>query len=110
MLAFDKFQQEQGEFVNLRNLARGQDCTIRLPDICCFDNDTTVLAHVRLGGISGMGYKAFDLLGAHACHKCHAVVDSPATYGVERDYARLAHLEGMVRTIAKLIEEGVVKT
>ena len=90
-------------------LARGRECQIRLPDICCFDNDTTVLAHVRLGNVSGMGLKAHSILGAWACYRCHQAVDAPATLKLDRDYARLAHLEGVVRTIDKLIEEGVIK-
>jgi hypothetical protein len=39
---------------NLRNAARDRECQVRYPEgICCFDNDTVVLAHIRLAGITG---------------------------------------------------------
>ena len=40
----------------LRDSARGQDCTLRLPGICNFDSATTVLAHLPCGQ-KGMGMK-----------------------------------------------------
>ena len=92
--------------MNLRKLARGRECMIRLPGICCRDPATTVLAHVRLAGVSGIGLKADDALGAYACATCHDAVDRRSHLDLERDYVRLAHLEGVVRTIAILRREG----
>jgi hypothetical protein len=43
--------------MNLRKAARGRGCMIRLPGICNHNSETTVLAHVRLAGVSGMGIK-----------------------------------------------------
>ena len=51
---------------DLRALARGKDCQVRTP-LCNFNPETTVLAHLRLIGISAMGKKAPDILGAHCC-------------------------------------------
>lgn len=93
---------------DLRKTAHGKPCMIRLPGVCCHDPATTVLAHVRLTGVSGMGHKADDLLGAWACHQCHDVVDRRSRMDYDRDFVRLAHLEGMVRTIAQLRKEGVI--
>jgi hypothetical protein len=81
---------------------------IRLPGICNHDPDTTVLAHVRLVGVSGMGMKSPDLLGAWACSACHDVVDRRVKTTIDIGEIRLAHLEGMVRTINQLIREEKV--
>jgi len=81
---------------------------VRLPNICNFNNETTVLAHYRLAGLSGMGIKSDDLIGAWACSACHDAIDRRANTDLDRDYVRLAHLEGVVRTIATLRKEGLV--
>ena len=83
---------------------------IRIPDVCCGDPATTVLCHYRLVGVSGMGMKSPDLVAAWGCVNCHDACDRRRYTDLDFDYVRLLHLEGMVRTIAKLIEEGVVKT
>jgi hypothetical protein len=81
---------------------------VRLPGICNHNSATTVLAHIRLSGVSGIGLKADDLLGAWACSACHDAIDRRFRTDLDRDYVRLAHLEGMVRTIAQLRKEGIV--
>lgn len=93
--------------MNLRNYARGMPCMIRLPGICNRNPETTVLAHVRMSGISGMGMKAPDLLGAWACSACHTAVDSGGPE-LDRAQRQLALLEGVMRTQAHLIERGFV--
>lgn len=91
----------------LRKLARGQDCQVRIPGICNFDPETTVLAHYRLAGACGMGLKPHDLLGAWACSSCHDEIDR-RTRLMDADSAALMHLEGVVRTLAELIKQGVI--
>ncbi len=81
---------------------------IRLEGICNHNPETTVLAHIRLPGVSGMGLKADDLLGAWACSSCHDAVDRRSNTDLDRDYVRLAHLEGMARTIAQLRKEDII--
>jgi hypothetical protein len=93
--------------MNLRNAAKGRPCMVRLPDICNHNPETTVLAHIRMAGLSGMGIKADDLLGAWACSSCHDAIDRRSHTDLDRDYIRLAHLEGMARTIAQLRKEGI---
>ena len=83
--------------------ARGRDCLIRLPQICNFDPATTVLAHYRLIGLSGMGMKSPSLCGAWACSDCHGYVDSHRDDATAR-----AFLEGVLRTIAALNHEGKI--
>lgn len=81
---------------------------VRLIGICNHNPETTVLAHYRLAGVSGMGLKADDLIGAWACSSCHDAIDRRSHTDLDRDFVRLAHLEGMVRTIATLRKEDLI--
>jgi hypothetical protein len=94
--------------INYRKLAKGKPCMVRLPDVCNHNPDTVVLAHIRLLGISGMGMKSPDLIGAWACSSCHDAIDRRSHMDLDRDYVRLAHFEGMARTIAELYKLEVL--
>jgi hypothetical protein len=82
---------------------------VRLTGICNHDPNTVVLAHIRMMGISGMGLKADDLLGAWACSSCHDAIDRRSHTDLDRDFVKLAHLEGVMRTISILRREGKIK-
>lgn len=91
----------------LTDEAQGRDCQIRLPLVCNWNTDTTVLAHLNMSGISGRGYKAPDQLGAWACSECHRCIDpNGQSHGLGREEVRLAFFEGMARTQYQLIKEG----
>ena len=92
---------------DLRKLARGQDCQVRLPGICNGNPETTVLAHLRLAGLTGMGMKGPDLLGAWCCSACHDEADRRSRK-LEIEYVHAAFMEGIMRTIAALLKLGVV--
>ena len=95
--------------MTLRKEARGRGCTVRIPGVCNFNSETTVLAHIRAAGVSGMGLKSPDLLGAWACSACHDECDSRThKSGLSRDELRLALYDGMARTIMQLHKEGLV--
>jgi len=95
--------------MSLRKEAKGRGCMVRLPGICNFNNETVVLAHIRLLGVSGMGMKSPDLLGAWCCSNCHAEIDGQThKSGLSRDELRLAHYDGMARTIMQLEKEGLI--
>ena len=94
---------------DLRKLARGQECQVRIPMVCNRDTSTTVLAHVRMPGVSGVGLKPPDLLGAYCCAACHDAIDGRVKTEESPERLRLYHLEGMARTIAKLIADGKIK-
>ena len=94
--------------MNLRKEARGRGCMVRIPEVCNHNSETVVLCHYRLAGVSGMGMKSPDLIGAWACSACHDAIDRRAHTDLDRDYVRLLHLEGMVRTIAQLNREGLL--
>lgn len=97
----------------IRDAARGQDCTFNIAYVCNYDPETTVLAHLP-DESHGMGQKADDISAAFACSSCHDVIDGRALYDPliyddfksEKEwYMRRA----MVRTWRKLIEMGVIK-
>ena len=95
--------------MNLRKAAKGRGCMVRLPGICNFNSETVVLAHIRLQGVSGMGMKSPDLIGAWACSACHDECDGRThKSGLTRDELRLALYDGMARTICQLDKEGLV--
>lgn len=93
----------------LTKAARGRDCQVRLPG-CPNNTETTVLAHYRLAGTCGVGIKPNNLQGAWCCDYCHGVCDGriKAPEGWTREDIRLAHAEGVMRTIDILVREGVV--
>ncbi len=95
--------------MDFRQLARGQDCQVRIPGVCNYDPATTVLAHIRLAGVTGMGIKAPDLLAAWCCSACHDAIDGRTKTDESPEWLRLYHLEGMARTIAKLIADGKIR-
>lgn len=82
---------------------------VREVGVCNHNAETTVLAHWRGNGISGMGMKAPDLLGAFACSDCHAYTDGHSQPGATREQRELALLRGIMRTQYWLIREGYLK-
>lgn len=93
----------------LRDAARNMDCQVRLPGICNFRPETTVLAHYRLSGTCGTGIKPIDLIGSWACSDCHDAIDQRSKTAFNREQLDLHHLEGMVRTINALNKRGLLR-
>lgn len=70
----------------VRESARMQDCTFRIPLVCNGNPETTVYCHTnRLADGKGMGLKSKK--GAYGCSSCHDVVDgrAPRPVGLDRD-------------------------
>ena len=65
----------------LRDSARGQQCTFRIPGICNHDPETTVLCHIR-DETKGMGNKALDISAAFGCSACHTAIDQHRLIGL----------------------------
>lgn len=82
---------------------------VRAP-FCNFNPETTVLAHYRMAGVSGMGMKSPDLCGAWACSACHDYVDGRTHKNIDPIVRRLDHLEGVIRTLAELQHMGYALT
>ncbi|MEI8609966.1 DUF1364 family protein [Enterovibrio sp. Hal110] len=92
----------------LTQAARGQDCTLQIQGICCFNSETVVFAHFP-SATHGMSYKSDDFWGADACVNCHDVIDGRVKYefgpGEKEDYMlRALHL-----TLARRIRLGLIQ-
>ena len=88
--------------------AKGQECQVRIPEICNHDSETVVFAHLNGGG---MGYKRPDIHGSYACSDCHDVVDGrvPLNYSEwTRAEINALFLEGVIRTQEIMIKEGIL--
>lgn len=91
------------ESKKIRAAARGQDCTVRLPGICNFNPDTTVLAHLPCGQ-RGIGIKSPDNIAVFACSSCHDAIDGRVR--VEIDWKDM--LRALAETQLILIEKGIM--
>lgn len=90
--------------------ARMEDCTIRIPGVCNFNQETTIFAHlpgVRFG--HGMAHKVLNMFGAYSCSSCHDLVDGRTRSDYTTDQIRIMHLDGVIETQMRLIEKGLVK-
>jgi len=94
---------------NLRDMARGRECLIRVPLHCIGGTETVVLCHYRIAGMSGMGLKSPDWCGAYGCYACHQIVDGQRNSTFTADERELMLVNGVIRTLAMLIEEGRIK-
>ena len=92
----------------IRKSAQGQPCEVRLPGICQFNNETTVLAHHNGAGV---GKKDYDFIGAYCCYDCHSVIDNPpASCHLTRAELDLYFYEGIFRTQRLLFNAGLIQT
>ena len=87
--------------------AWGEECMVRIPGVCNFTPETTVLAH--LGG-GGMGRKKPDYHAAYTCSSCHDALDGRVQTPYTRDELELMHRQGVERTQDKLMEKGLMKS
>ncbi|WP_096777524.1 DUF1364 domain-containing protein [Wohlfahrtiimonas populi] len=94
---------------NLRKLAHGKECQVRIPNVCNFNNETTVLAHVPIKGSAGMGQKTIDLIGTWCCSNCHDVIDGRVKSQFSREEIDNMKYEGMIRTQLNVVRMGAVK-
>ena len=94
----------------LLKAARGQECTLNVPDVCNYDTETTVAAHSPFGEDGkGMGQKADDCFIAFACSSCHDWLDGRGKKTII-NYDRSAYFHfGMKRTLRNLLDRGILK-
>lgn len=91
---------------DLRKLARGRQCQIRIPAVCNHDPETTVLCHLPGGG---MAMKRHDIHAAWGCSACHDAIDQRVKTDYPAPVLKLWHLEAVLRTQQVLLEEGVLR-
>jgi len=87
----------------IRDSARGEDCTLRIPGACNYNPETTVLAHVPCG-MGGMGMKSPDLIAVYACSGCHDALDSRT--GIEAEGWEV--VRALAETQMRLLEKGII--
>ena len=88
----------------MRDLARGEDCTVQFPGGAC-DPATVVLAHPNsLAELKGMGYKSNDSAGAFACSRCHKIIDQPGPGDPGPDQRAMYWAIGVIRTTTRLMD------
>ncbi len=100
------FRREPIRSKKLRDAARGQRCVLNFPDICTYDAETTVLAHLH-DETFGRGIKADDTSAVHACFACHTALDQHKT-GLDEASLYKTLLRGLQRTIRRLTLSGTI--
>lgn len=94
----------------IRDSARGEECTVRIPGVCTFDAEKTIWSHAPFGAAGkGRGIKAIDLAGAYCCTACDAVIDgqAPLPPGLTRQQAELDWFHGHMRSLVRLMQKGL---
>jgi hypothetical protein len=99
----------------LTNAAKGQECTLQIPGVCIGGTETTVACHSPLWEDRN-GTKAPDHAISFGCVACHSVLDRREKHYdgeqvqlMPEDEQRYYFHRGMVRTLANLIERGIIK-
>lgn len=93
---------------NLRKLANGQFCRVRLPGICGHGTQTTVLAHLKNGWYGSS--KPPDIIGVFACRPCHDVIDGRNMHsGLTREEIDLAAYRALCEQLAWYAKEGIIR-
>lgn len=93
----------------LRESARGEDCLLRIPGVCSWQPDETILAHNPYTmGNNGIGIKTDDLFSIYACSKCHDCIDRLEYVEIDPDQLELMARRAMQATQLKFIEKGLI--
>lgn len=96
---------------NLRNLARGQACQLRIPGCSPGpENEKVVLCHLRRGGIAGGAQKPSDLAAIPMCHHCHSIYDGQVKSHHSRAQLDSDALRGLCQWLSRLEREGYLVT
>lgn len=91
--------------------AKGQQCQIRIPNVCNHNPETVVWCHANGSAAGkGIGGKSPDELGAYGCFACHNLYDrrTRPPEGMTRDYVELCFWEGHARSLIILKEKGLL--
>lgn len=94
----------------IRQSAKGEECTVRIPGVCTFDPDKTIWSHAPLGAAGkGKSIKALDLCGAYCCTACDAVLDMQASLppGLTRAEVLIDWFYGHMRSLVRLRQKGL---
>ena len=96
-----------------RKSARGQECTFRIPGVCNYNTETTVLCHAPHPD-KGVGFKSTDLWAAMGCSSCHDVMDGRMTYKSMGELTKIEKqsvwFEAIRETQRRWIQMGLLPT
>jgi uncharacterized protein YlaI len=99
----------------IRESAHMEDCTLRIPGVCNFNPETTVLAHV---GKHHSAKRLHNDEAVYACHDCHDAIDFRTKVFLSDNKATQLMLhkvrEGLIEdaqeaTKQRLREKGIIK-
>ena len=91
----------------IRKSAQGKDCQVRIPQVCNFNPETTIHAHMSGGGMSR---KVHDIFGSRCCSSCHDVIDGRSKSVFPKEVIHNFFADGVFRTQQQLLDEGLIKT
>jgi hypothetical protein len=96
--------------MKLETLARGQPCFLRLPTVCNGNRETTVLCHIRRGGVGGMGIKPPSICAIPCCDACHSALDGRTKSPHSRAQIDADALRGLCQWLSWLEKHGHITT
>jgi len=92
----------------IRKAAEGQACLVRLPKVCSFNPEKTILAHKNGYGLAK---KYPDFIAAFCCADCHDVVDGKVHVDwLTKEEIQLYFYEGVFRTQLLLHDQKYILT
>ncbi|MDT1785972.1 DUF1364 family protein [Salmonella enterica subsp. enterica serovar Oslo] len=83
--------------IDLKNQALERMLTLRIPGICNFNTETSVLAHYRMSDTSGTCIKPQDMQCAIASNTSHHEIDGSLKTYIDKDTMRQYQAEGVFR-------------
>lgn len=92
---------------DLRKLAAGKDCLLRLPEVCNGNRETVVLCHIKRGWCGSI--KPPDIVAVWGCHACHDVIDRRAGNPWTEDELDSMILRALCEQLVIYSKTGVVK-
>lgn len=91
----------------LRDSAKGQECTLRIPGICNFNPETVVLAHLP-DESHGMSRKSDDISACFSCSSCHDLLDGRGGPQIGKSEKEWYMRRAQTRTLRKWLEMGLI--
>lgn len=96
--------------MKLTELARGQECFLRIMPPCA-PNDTVVGCHIQRPGRGTVGGKEHDIFAVPGCARCHEIIDRRGHEWreVPPEMVEKCKRRAMQEWTLRLIEIGVLK-
>lgn len=92
---------------DIKKLAKGKQCYLRLNG-CSGDSSTVVLAHIRRGGIAGVGQKPLDIAAIPMDFYCHERYDGRVKCDTSRTDMDADALRGLCQWLSYLMANGYI--